>query len=241
MTQSHRVLETTDALAVELTTALHASDLETLARLFSAHPDIAHWRLEDEHGARKSLMHAAVDWPGKHPHTARTIAWLADHGVPVDAPMQKDDGASPETPLHWAASADDVAAIDALLAAGADLEAPGAVFTDGTPMSDAVIFQQWLAARRLLEHGARTTLWQAAGLGLMHRVDASLPGSSERERTAALWHACRSGHLSVAMRLAREGADWHLALGDGRTAWEVARASGDDELNAWLDELESQR
>jgi len=61
----------------------------------------------------------------------------------------------------------DVAVLDALLDGGADIEAPGAVFTGGTPMSDAVVFAQWKAARRLLERGACTTFSQAAALGLL--------------------------------------------------------------------------
>ena len=79
-------------------------------------------------------------------------------------------GPHTETPLHWAASSDDIEALDALLDAGADIEADGAVIAGGTPMADAVAFGQWKAARRLLERGARTNLWQAAALGLADRV-----------------------------------------------------------------------
>ena len=61
-----------------------------------------------------------------------------------------------ETPLHWAASNDDVAALDALIDAGADLEADGAVIAGGTPLDDAVAFGPWRAARRLAERGAST-------------------------------------------------------------------------------------
>src|SRR5258707_490715 len=89
------------------------------------------------------------------------ISWRRS---PVTA---RSTGAHTETPLHWAASCDDVAALDALLEHGADIEAPGAVIGGGTPLADAVAFGQWQAARRLVERGARTTLWQAAALGLM--------------------------------------------------------------------------
>lgn len=37
----------------------------------------------------------------------------------------------------WGGNSDDVDAIDALVAAGADIEAPGAVIGDGTPLADA--------------------------------------------------------------------------------------------------------
>jgi ankyrin repeat protein len=61
-----------------------------------------------------------------------------------------------ETPLHWAASSDDIEALDALVDAGADVDAPGAVIAGGTPLDDAVAFGQWEAARRLVHPGART-------------------------------------------------------------------------------------
>ncbi len=40
---------------------------------------------------------------------------------------------------------------DALLDLGGDIEAAGAIFTGGTSLSDAVVFANWLAARRLVE------------------------------------------------------------------------------------------
>jgi hypothetical protein len=60
--------------------------------------------------------------------------------------------------------------LDALINAGADIEAPGAVIDGGTPLDDAVALGQWKAARRLVECGARTKLWHAAALGLMSRI-----------------------------------------------------------------------
>lgn len=42
-----------------------------------------------------------------------------------------------ETPLHWADSSDDVEVLDALLDAGTDPEAPGAVIAGGPPLEDA--------------------------------------------------------------------------------------------------------
>ena len=54
--------------------------------------------------------------------------------------------------MHWAASSDDVDAIDALVAAGADIEAPG-----------ATAFGQWDATRRLIENGAQSTMQVLGG------------------------------------------------------------------------------
>ena len=60
--------------------------------------------------------------------------------------------------------------IDALLDLGADIEATGAIFTGGAPLSDAVVFANWEAARRL-ECGARPTWWQGAALGTLDLVN----------------------------------------------------------------------
>ena len=95
-------------------------------------PALATARLAS-HGDR-TLLHVATDWPGHYPNVAAIINTLTAAGADPNAPGV---GRHPETPLHWAASSDDVDAIDALVAAGADIEAPGAVIGDGTPLADA--------------------------------------------------------------------------------------------------------
>jgi hypothetical protein len=58
------------------------------------------------------------------------------------------------------------------------------VIASGTPLSDAVAFGQWHAARRLIERGS-SRLWEAAALGLMDRVErqfASATPSPTRSR-----------------------------------------------------------
>ncbi len=92
--------------------------------------------------------------------------------VAAGADVNARFGGSGETPLMWAASADDVAMIDAQLDAGADIEARGAVTGGGTALDDAWAFGQWEAARLLVSRGARPTLLAAAALGL----DVSGPG-----------------------------------------------------------------
>ncbi len=76
-------------------------------------------------------------------------------------------GPHTQTPLHLGASCDDIEVLNALLDAGADIEAAGAVIAGGTPLDDAVAFGQWHAARQLVERGAKSRLWHAAALGLM--------------------------------------------------------------------------
>jgi ankyrin repeat protein len=144
-------------------------------------------------------------------------------------------------PLHWAASSDDVDALDALLDAGADIEAPGASIGGGTPLDDAVGYGQWRAARRLVERGASTRLWHAAALGLADRVEgrfARVPPPSPEEVDEAFWQACHGGQRQVAEYLLGRGASVNWVAGwDGKTPLDVAVESGADDLAGWLREL----
>jgi ankyrin repeat protein len=163
------------------------------------------------------------------------VATLVAAGADVNARFIR--GPAAETPLHWAASSDDVVALDALLDAGADIEVPGAVHTGGTPMSDAVGFGQWQAARRLLERGARTTFWQAAALGLLARVQdycASKPPPPPDQVTNAFWNACHGGQRQTAEYLLGRGAELNWVGYDGLTPLAAARRSDAKELLAWL-------
>jgi uncharacterized protein len=110
---------------------------------------LAHARIVDRHGVARTLLHIVADWPGHFPNGPQTVATLVAAGAEVNAAVLHANSA--ETALHWAASSDDVGVLDALLDGGADIEAPGAAFTGGAPMSDAVVFAQWRAARRLLD------------------------------------------------------------------------------------------
>lgn len=104
--------------------AIHAGDPLTLRRLLRANPGMATARFgaADPRGAELTLLHIATDPPGHYPHGAETVAVLVEAGVDVSAPCT---GPHAETPLHWAASSNDLDALDALLDAGADIEAPG--------------------------------------------------------------------------------------------------------------------
>jgi hypothetical protein len=188
-----------DALAAAVVSAIRAGDVDGLQRLLNENPDLATARIVDTKGGSRTLLHIVADWPGHFPNGARTVAALVAAGAEVNAPAgSREPSADAETPLHWAASSNDVAVLDALLDGGANIEAPGAIFTGGTAMSDAVVFAQWQAARRLLERGARTTIWQAAALGLLDRVKedcTSQPPPSADEITNAFWNACRGGRM----------------------------------------------
>jgi uncharacterized protein len=223
-----------DPLARAATAAIRTGDARALARLLHQHPALAHARIVHPDGRQaRTLMHVITDWPGNVPEAAAKIRALAAAGADVDARFTGSHG---ETPLHWAASSDDVAAIDALLEAGADIEADGAVIGGGTPMADAVAFGQWKAARRLLERGARTTLWQAAALGLTERVHAELDGAAppQPDLDNALWCAAHGGQRATAEVLLERGADPAWVGHDDLTAAQAAERSDAPELAAWL-------
>jgi ankyrin repeat protein len=202
-------------LATAVIAAIHHGDVEGLKRLLVENPGLATARIVAANGGERSLLHIATDWPGHFPNVAATIAALIEAGAEVNPPMSDPPS---ETPLHWAASSNDVEAIDALLDAGADIEAPGA----------------------LLERGARTTLWQAAALGLLDRVEAECaahPAPSVDEITNAFWHACRGGQQETARYLLEQGADLNRIVHGGQTALQAAQESGNEALVTWLRSL----
>ena len=227
-----------DERAAAMVTAIQRGDVETLERRLRDNPDLAAARIVDGRGVSRTLLHVAADWPGHFPNGPRTVAALVSAGADVNARViHPGPNGSPETALHWAASSDDVGVLEALLDCGADMEAPGAVFTGGTPMSDAVVFAQWRAARSLLERGATTTIWQAAALGLLDRVQrlcSNQPLPAAEHITNAFWHACRGGQREVAEYLLNRGANVNWIGYDSKTPLDVAHESSAGELVQWL-------
>ncbi len=131
-----------------------------------------------------------------------------------------------------------MAALDALVAAGADIEASGAVRGGGTPLADACGFGQWRAARRLLEHGARTTLRDEATLGLLDRLRARVAAGplDADDLDSAFWGACHGGQLASATYLLDQGAALDRVGYDEMTPLDIAVSAGASDLVAWLRE-----
>jgi ankyrin repeat protein len=226
---------TEDPLAVAVVEAIHTGDLPTLRRLLEENPGLAAARLgdDDPEGMSRALLHVATDWPGHFPSVAATIGALVEAGADVNVCFR---GPHAETPLHWAASSNDVEALDALLDAGADIEAEGGVIGGGTPLADARAFLQWEAAYRLVERGAETTLSDAATLGLMDRLDEHMAqGPSADEINAAFWGACHGGQQRAAEYLRDRGADvnW-IPYWEPLTPLDAAERSAAGELVEWL-------
>jgi hypothetical protein len=227
-----------DPLAVAVVEAIHTGDTDGLQRLLEEHPGLATARIGDDRpgGMTRSLLHVATDWPGHFPAGPATVALLVAAGAEVDARF--GGGSHDETPLHWAASSDDTEVLDALLDAGADIEATGAVIAGGTPLADARAFGQWRAAQRLLERGARTTIDDEATLGLQDRLEGRFAGPAPPDSETVnrvFWQACHGGQRACAEYLLEQGADpnW-VPPWEPLTPLDAAARSGADDLMAWL-------
>jgi ankyrin repeat protein len=220
-----------DPLAVAVTEAIHGGDLDGLNRLLGDNPGLATARIN-----QRTLLHMAADWPGHFPNGAAVVTALIAAGSDPNSP---GTGRWPETPLHWAASSDDVEVLDALIDGGADIDVPGASIAGGTPLDDAVAYGQWRAARRLVERGARVDkLWHAAALGIMPLVEGHFAGPADPTPDAvndAFWQACHGGQRRAAEYLRARGADVNWIPGWGKeTPLDIATCSGANDLVEWL-------
>lgn len=224
-------IQAAEPLAVAVVSAIQGGQLDVLRELLDSRPKLISARIVDAKGGHRTLLHIATDWPGHFPNVSAIITLLIERGADPSTPFIGP--VAHETPLHWAASSNDTNAIDALLDGGANIEAPGAVFTNGTAMSDAVIFAQWNAARLLLARGAKTTFTESAALGLVDRLEQH-SDPEPQQLTAALWHASRAGQLAAVQWLVARGADIQWVGWDGIAPLDGAVQSGNQELIAWL-------
>jgi uncharacterized protein len=228
-----------DPLAVTLIDSIHRGNLESLRRLLTQHHGLAAARIEGIRGGARTPLHMVADWPGYFPNGPAVVVLLVETGAEVDARVEGSWHS--ETPLHWAASSDDVDVARALIDAGADIEAHGASIAGGTPLYDAVGYGCWQVARLLVERGARVDeLWQAAALGMRSRVEellATTPPPSRQDITDAFNQACAGGQRRMAEYLLARGADLNGTPSWGEKTPLDAAASletGRDLLVSWL-------
>jgi ankyrin repeat protein len=218
-----------------LVIAIRTGELDTVRRLLDEVPGLAGRALGVAGG--RTPLHVAADWPGYFPDAPTTVRVLLDAGADPNVRGSAEKG---ETPLHWAASSDDLDVADALIAGGADLEVPGGSI--GTPLDNAIGYGCWNVARRLVERGARVDkLWHAAALGLLGRLDQLLdavPPPSTKDIDEAFWQACSGGQLRAAKRLLGAGANAGFRPGYAQetSALDAAGASGTRRqlLVSWL-------
>ena len=209
--------------------AVRSGDVAALSVALAHQPMLVSGPAAGQRG--RSLLHVATDWPGHLTNVAATIAELVRAGADVEA---RFEGEHAETPLHWAASSDDVEAVTALLDSGADIDAPGAVIGGGTPLIDATAYAQWAAARLLVERGAAVSAWDAAALGMTDRVTDLLRDRAVDSLDALLWAACHGGHLDTAALLLAAGADVNWRGWDSLTPLGAAERAGALDVVGWL-------
>ena len=211
--------------ASALVAAIHAGDVESVRVLVEEQPELASSPLGGPAGTRTAL-HVVADWPGYFPSGPEIVQILVEAGADPNARGPGDHG---ETPLHWAASSDDVDVARALIDAGADPEAPDGSI--GTPLDNAIGYAYGAFARLLVARGARVDrLWHAAALGELTRLRELLADrstSEPHEVSQAFWHACAAGQRRTAELLLQHGADlsWVPDYADGTP---LDAASGHD-------------
>jgi uncharacterized protein len=230
---------TTDQQVSDVIAVIHAGDVVALQRLLAAYPGLAASRLGGVAKGRTPL-HVVADWPGYFPNGPQIVRLLIEAGADPNA--RDPDQPSSETPLHWAASSDDVDVARALIDGGADVEVPNGSI--GTPLDNAIGYACWHVARLLVQRGAKVDkLWHAAALGMLDRLEELLGGQSGTEPEAvsqAFWHACGAGQRRSAELLLNRGADlnWVPDYAKG-TPLDAASGRGTRRQNVitWLRQL----
>lgn len=229
-----------DAAAGELVLAIHSGDLEALRRLVAARPELASVRMIGRKGLEggwRTPLHVAADWPGYFPNAPVSVRLLFQAGAD---PNDDTGGNRPETPLHWAASNDDLEVAVALIDGGANLETPeGSI---GTPLDNAIGYACWNVARLLVDRGATVARpWQAAALGMLDRLEQLVGDRPDPTAVSqAFWHACAGAQRRAAEYLLGRGADlnWVPDYAEG-TPLDSAIGDGTRKENvvSWLRDL----
>jgi len=232
-----------DQVALELLLAVRVGDVEAIQRLLRNDPALASARLFGKDGGAGTPLHLVADWPGYFPNGPQIVRLLIDAGADPNAltnSRSSQPGPGDETPLHYAASSDDVDVAEALIEGGADIETPDGSI--GTPLDNAVGYGCWHVARLLVARGARVDkAWHAAALGMLGRLEALLGSDPPAEEVSqAFWHACTSGQRRAAEYLLSRGADlnWEPDYAHG-TPLDAASGLGTRQQNviSWLREL----
>ncbi len=232
-----------DPKAVELLIGVRGGDVELLRGLLSDNPDLAAARFAAR-GGTSTALHFVTDWPGFFPNGPDIVKVLIDAGADPNALTtgggSETPGPGSETPLHYAASSDDVDVAAALIDGGADLETPGGSI--GTQLDNAVGYACWHVARLLVSRGARVDkLWHAGALGMLDRLDELLVPETDPELISqGFWHACGAGRRRAAERLLNAGAElnWEPDYAQG-TALDAATGLGTQQSNVieWLQSI----
>lgn len=222
------------AAADRLSVAIRTGDLAALRQVLVEHRDLASAPLGGRFKTRTAL-HVATDWPGYFPNGPEVVRVLVAAGADPNARSPGD-----ESPLHWAASSDDVDVAEALIDAGADIEAADGSI--GTPLANAVGYGCWHVADLLVARGAKVDEpWHASALGMLDRLAELLGDEPNPDAVSqAFWHACSAAQRRAAEYLLSRGADlnWVPGYADG-TSLDAAMSAGTrrDNVILWLRDL----
>jgi hypothetical protein len=115
-----------DPVAVALRLAVHAGDLDAIARLLGEQPGLARARFVAPDGGSGTALHMVADWPGYFPNGPAVVELLIGAGADPNY-VAGPDGGFAETPLHAAASSDDADVAAALIDGGGQPRSPGRV------------------------------------------------------------------------------------------------------------------
>ena len=233
-----------DPAAIDMRAAGRAGDVGAIQRMLRADPALARARFGSRESGSATPLHLVADWPGYFPNGPQIAELLIAAGADPNALTTSRGSAQPglgsETPLHYAASSDDLDVAEALIDGGADLEVPGGSI--GTPLDNAVGYACWHVARLLASRGAKVDkAWHAAALGMLAPLDAILGSDPPAEQVSqAFWHACTGGQRRAAEYLLSRGADmnWEPDYAHG-TPLDSADGLGTRQENviSWLREL----
>jgi hypothetical protein len=204
-----RLIPEDDPIAVELVLAIHGGDVATVRRLLAEDPGLASARILARRGGTSTPLLVVTDWPGYFPNGPEIVQILIEAGADPNARTTGRSGEPGETPLHYAASSDDVDVAAALIEAGADINAPDGSI--GTPLANAIGCACWHVARLVVARGAEVNQpWEAAALGMLGRLDELLGDQPAADTVSqAFWHACAGGQRRAAEYLLSRGADLH--------------------------------
>ena len=242
--ETSRWISDHEQAAVDLRAAVRTGDVGAVQRMLRADPALATARLGSAETGSATPLHLVADWPGYFPNGPQIAGLLIGAGADPNALTTSrgfsQPGPGSETPLHYAASSDDLEVAEAIIDGGADLEVPGGSI--GTPLDNAVGYGCWHVARLLVNRGARVEkAWHAAALGMVARLEAILGSDpAAYDVSQAFWHACAGGQRRAAEYLLSRGADlnWEPDYAHG-TPLDSATGMGTRQENviSWLREL----
>src|SRR5262252_2158532 len=179
-----QMISAEDPLAVELRLATLGGDVAEVKRLLSERPELATASFGSVESGTGTGLHFVAGWPGYYPHGPEIVHALVDAGADPNTRTTSRGSAIPgpgsESPLHYAASNDDVDVAAALIDRGADVEAPDGSI--GTPLDNAIGYTCWHVARLVAARGALVDkAWHAAALGMLGRLAEVLGGDPPAE------------------------------------------------------------